>query len=109
MPRGNERGMDIARNIGLIEWLKSELLSSVSKIFTLLTNGIKGTQEALIDYIANIILVSYLLGKRLGIHYGEIDERIGEKIRLGILDEHDIEIEYGDLSALSEYLKQTRE
>ena len=47
MPRGNERGMDIARNIGLIEWLKSELLSSVSKIFTLLTNGIKGTQEAL--------------------------------------------------------------
>ena len=62
----------------------------------------------MIDYIANIILVSYLLGKRPGIHYGEITIEC-EKIRLGILDEHDIEIEYGDLSALSEYLKQTRE
>ena len=109
MPRGKERGIDIARNMRLIEWLKSEILSSVSKFFTLLTIGVKGTQDALIDCMANIILVSYLLGRRLGIHYGEIDKRIGEKIRLGILDEHDIETEYGDLSELSEYIKQTRE
>lgn len=109
MPKGREKGMNIAKNIGLIEWLKSELLSSVSDLFTLLTNGIKGTQEAIIDCLANIILVSYLLGRRLGIHYGEIDKRVGEKIRLGILDEHDVESEYGDLSALSEYFRQTRE
>lgn len=109
LPKGREKGMNIAKNIGLIEWLKSELLSSVSDLFTLLTNGIKGTQEAIIDCLANIILVSYLLGRRLGIHYGEIDKRMGEKIRLGILDEHDVESEYGDLSMLSEYFRQTRE
>ncbi len=109
MPKGSERGMDIAKNIGHIEWLKSELLSSVSRVFTLLTNGIKGTQDALIDCLANIILISYLLGRRLGIHYGVIDKRIGEKIRLGILEEHDIETEYGDLSMLSEHFRQIRE
>lgn len=109
LANGKEKGMNIAKNVGLIEWLKSELLASVSSLFKLLISGVKQTQEATLDCIANIILISYLLGRRLGVHYGEIDKRVWEKVRLGILDGHDVESEYGDLSMLSDHFRQTRE
>ena len=104
-----DKGIDIAKNIRLIEWLKSEMLTSMAELFRLLTNGIKGSQDILIDCLANIVIVSYLLGKRLGIHYAVIDERIGKKIRLGIIEGHEVEKNYGDLSELGDHIKQTRE
>lgn len=103
-----DKPFDIAKNIRLIEWLKSEILSSVAELFKLLTNGIRGSQEALADCLASIIIVSYLLGKRLGVQYFVIDQKIEGKIRLGIVEEHDVEKDYGDLSALSRYLKEDR-
>jgi hypothetical protein len=103
-----EKPFDIAKNIRLIEWLKSEILSSVAELFKLLTNGIRGSQEALADCLASIIIVSYLLGKRMGVQYSVIDKKIEGKIRLGIVEEHDVEKDYGDLSALSRYLKEDR-
>lgn len=109
MVRGKDRDLDITKNVRLVEWLKSELLTSVAELFRLLANGIKASEEALADCLANIVMVSYLLGKRLGIHFSLIDEKVEEKIRLGILEEHDVEKNYGDLSELNEHLKGSRE
>ena len=36
------------------------------------------------DTLANIIMITYLLSKRLGISFSEIDYKIKEKIRIGI-------------------------
>jgi len=88
---GKDRDLDITKNVRLVEWLKSEMLTSVADLFKLLTNGVKVSQEALADCLANIIIVSYLLGKRLGVHFAVIDEKVEDKIRLGILEEHDVE------------------
>lgn len=68
-----EKEFDIAKNVRLIDWLKSELLTSVADLFKLLSSGIKGSQEAIADCIASIILAAYLLGKRLGIQFEQID------------------------------------
>jgi len=105
MTFGNN-GIDITKNVKIIEWLKSELLSSVASLFDLLIKGLKGSQEAIIDTLANIILVTYVLGKRLGIDYNTLDVRVEDKIRLGILEEHKVESWFGDLSGLKKHINR---
>ena len=104
-----EKEFDIAKNVRLVEWLKSELLTSVAELFKLLSSGIKGSHEALTDCIASIIVACYLLGKRLGIQFDSIDRKVEGKIRLGIIEEHDVEKDFGDLSELSRHMKESRD
>lgn len=108
MTTGERNDLDITKNIKIIEWLKSELLTTVASLFELLIKGTKAGQEALIDVLANIILVTYILGKRLGINFSTIDMKIEDKIRLGILEEHRVEEWYGDLSNLKQYFSRNR-
>jgi hypothetical protein len=98
-------GLDIAKNIRLVEWLKSEILTSVAELYQLLAAGARVSQDALADCLASIITAAYLLGKRLGIPFAAIDSKIESKIRLGIIEEHDVEKHYGDLTALSEHYR----
>lgn len=102
------KNVDITKNIKVIEWLKSEILSAVAALFELLVKGVNNSQEAILDVIANIILVTYLLGRRLGFTFEKIDQKLESKARLGIVEEHKIEKWYGDLSKLLEYLKRNR-
>ena len=74
---------DIARNIKTIEWLKTELIA---------------------DSLANIVVGCYLLGKRLGLPYGALDEKIGEKVKANLEQGHEIEAWYGDFTLLKRYL-----
>jgi len=109
MAKDKNAELDIAKNIRLVEWLKSEILTSVAEVYRLLANGIKGSQEALADCLSSIIVAVYLLGRRLGISYDTIGRRIESKIRLGIVEEHDVEKYYGDLTSLGEYCKTGKE
>ncbi len=101
--------MDITKNIKLIEWLKSELLSGIAALYRLLFKVNRGSQEAITDAIANIVLVSYLLARRLGITFAAVDLKIRDKIKLGITEQHEVEKWYRDLSQLSEYMNRNRE
>lgn len=101
--------IDITRNIKIIEWLKSELLTDVANLFKALLNGVQdGVSEALADTLANIILICYLLGRRFGINYRAIEKKIDNKIRLGLVENHDVEKYYGDLSELAKHLNSSR-
>ena len=103
-----DQEFDIAKNIRLIEWLKCELLALVAELFKLLTNGIRGTQDALADCLAGIIVACYLLGRRLGVQFSAIDRKVEGKVHLGIVEEHDVERNFGDLTELSRYIKESR-
>ena len=93
---------DIAQKAHLINVIKSQLLSEVSGVFkaSLLTDG----KDELLDTIANSILLSYVLARRCGITYEEIDAKMADKVRLGILEEHKLEKNYQDLSALKNHI-----
>lgn len=97
--------VDIGRNIKMIEFLKCELLNSVSAVFETLLQGSKDGQQMLIEGLANIILATYTLGKRLGIDYETVDRKVQEKTRLHILEDHHLEKWYGDLSSLHKHIK----
>jgi hypothetical protein len=104
-----EKEIDITRNIKLIEWLKSELLTDISNLFRTLVNGVREeVHDSVSDTLSNIILISYLLGKRLGISYNAIELKIRSKVKLGLVENHDVERYYGDLSELSRHLDSSR-
>lgn len=104
-----DKDIDITRNIRIIEWLKSELLTDIANLFKVLVNGVKEEiHENLSETLSNIILISYLLGRRLGISYNAIEMKIQNKIKLGLIENHDVEKYYGDLSELSKHLNCSR-
>lgn len=83
-----DRNSDVTKNVKIIEWMKKELILSVGDVFDLIFKGVKPLDEALQDTLANIIMITYLLAKRLGISFSEIDYKIKEKIRIGIDQNH---------------------
>ncbi len=104
----SEDNLDVTRNMRLVEWLKCEMLTGVASFYQLMQRGSRSSQEALADVIANIILVAYLLARRLGMTYATVDLRIQSKIKLGITEEHEVEKWYKDLSELAGYMNRTR-
>ncbi|HHV95862.1 MAG TPA: hypothetical protein GXX37_05230 [Clostridiaceae bacterium] len=104
-----DKDIDITRNIKIIEKLKSELLTDVANLFRVLVNGVKEElHDAIADALSNIILICYLLGRRLGVSYNSIELKIDSKIRLGLVENDDIEKYYGDLSELAKHLNSNR-
>ncbi len=99
-----DKSSDITKNVKIMEWMKTELILSVGDLFNLIFKGVKPLDEALQDTLANIIMITYLLGKRLGISFNEIDYKIKEKIKLGIDENHSVENWYGDLSNLRKHM-----
>ncbi len=99
-----EKSSDITKNVKIIEWIKNEILISISDLFNLLFKGVKPIDNGLRNAIANIIMLSYLLGKRLGISFDEIDYEIKQKSKEGIKEEHSLETWFGDLSKLQQHM-----
>ena len=100
-----DRNSDVTKNVKIIEWMKKELILSVGDVFDLIFKGVKPLDEALQDTLANIIMITYLLAKRLGISFSEIDYNIKEKIRIGIDQNHSVESWYGDFSNLKKHME----
>ncbi len=94
------QGVDIARNIRVIEWLKTELLGAVVALFK---GMIKNSEEAIEDALASMVITVYVLARRVGINFVQLDIRIESKIRNAIQDKYEVEDWYGDLTALLKY------
>jgi hypothetical protein len=95
-------GMDITRNLRLIESLKSDLLLAVSNLYNeMASENCEDIRDVALDTLSDTIIISYLLSRRLGLDYPAMEKQISSKIRLGILQEHESEKYFGDLSALS--------
>jgi hypothetical protein len=64
--------------------------------------------ESIAEVLSGIIFSSYILGKRLGISYTSIEKEIAGKMKLGLIENIDVEKYYGDLSELSKHLESSR-
>ncbi len=98
-PGGSET--DIARNIKVVEWLKADLVTSLSVLFK---SMLKGSEERLLDALSGIIITCYVLGRRLGFSFSRIDTAVEAKLRQGVEESHEVEKWYGDLTMLLAYL-----
>lgn len=94
--------IDIARNIKTIEWLKTELLTSVADLF----RGMREAQEdVVLDRLASVTTAAYALGRRLGVEYDRMDELVRQKARANIERAQEFEEWYGDFSALGRHFE----
>ncbi|HPF20996.1 MAG TPA: MazG-like family protein [Syntrophomonas sp.] len=99
--RSKIKAMNGESNLRIIEWLKAELIESTSVLFkSLLRSG----GEATADALSTIVIICYVLGRRVGINYQSIDMNIMHKINTTVNEASEIEQMYGDLTELKKYL-----
>ena len=58
----DKNNMDVIKNLRTIEWLKSEILTSIANLYEVLAKGEENTKEDMEDLISNIILYPIYLG-----------------------------------------------
>ncbi|MBQ7574838.1 MAG: hypothetical protein IJT23_11390 [Clostridia bacterium] len=97
--------MAISTNMRAIDTIKSEILSEVANLYRNLAacdeiDGFDGVREGL----ATIIAMDYLLAKRLGIGFSAIDGCINELLNIAIDNNHELELEFSDMSELKKYI-----
>jgi hypothetical protein len=99
------KNLDIAQNLKIVEWLKAELIDSVADLFkSLLKTGSDATSDAL----ATIIIVTYLLGRRVGISFQSIDIKLRDKLNISIREAPETDQWNSDLADLLNYLEKKK-
>ncbi|WP_127530013.1 MazG-like family protein [Paenibacillus kobensis] len=89
--RGADREFDVARRVQTIEWLKTEIVDHVSRLFKSL---LEGSDPKIADSLAGLAASSYMLGQRLGVSYRQLDQAMIEKLRQLARDGHALEDAY---------------
>lgn len=97
------KDLDVAKRAKVIEWLKTEVVDHVSRLFKALWEG---STARVSDSIASLIMSSYILGRRLGVSYREIDELLIDKLKKHKQEGHQLEDWYQDISTLEEHLRK---
>ncbi|SEP40262.1 MazG-like family protein [Propionispora vibrioides] len=96
---------EILRKMRFIEWLKAEIIANVGYLYQAMA---KNSEQAIKEGLASLIILCYILARRLGISFGELDEIIMGKIGDNIRQEHEAERLFGDFTACQRYLQQRR-
>jgi hypothetical protein len=97
-----KREIDMINNLKTVEWLKADLVETVG---ALLKSLLKAGNEATTDALATLIIIAYILGRRLGISFQVIEMRMKLKLNNSINDTHEVEQWYDDLTNLQKYME----
>lgn len=97
-----KKELEVAENLKVVEWLKADLVDTVA---ALMKSLMKAGTDATVDALANLIIIAYVLGRRVGISYQVIEMRIKHKLNSSINDTPETERFYGDLTQLQKYLE----
>jgi hypothetical protein len=98
-----DRGVQFAKSVKIIDWLKTEMLGQVANLF----KGIyHANQHIIIDSLSSLVASVYVLARRMGFSFRELDQTVVQKLKEHIKDGHQLEEWYGDLSKLEEYLNK---
>ncbi|RAL23393.1 MazG-like family protein [Thermoflavimicrobium daqui] len=98
-----EKGMQFAKNIKVIDWLKTDMLNQIANLFKGLYYA---NRHILIDSLSSLIVSTYILARRMGLSFRELDQAIIDKLREHKNEGHQLEQWYGDLSSLEEYMNK---
>ncbi|PTX62429.1 MazG-like nucleotide pyrophosphohydrolase family protein [Melghirimyces profundicolus] len=98
-----ERSVHIAKSMKVIEWLKTEILDQIANLYKGLHNS---NQSLIADSLASLVVATYVLARRVGISFREVDQAVTRKLREAAKERHQLEDWYGDLSQLEEYINK---
>lgn len=100
-----DKEVDIAGTLRVIEKLKSQMLMDVAHLFEELSEPNRNSDIERGDLLADIVILSYLLSKKLGISYQQIDRRIINKTRLGLVESDQNDRWHKDLAGLLQHFE----
>lgn len=81
-----EDKMDITKNIKLIEMLKSQLLTCVADLYSNMTQNSTDSDDRY-EILADLIILSFVLGNRLGVGAEALEHKIVKKLKLSALED----------------------
>jgi hypothetical protein len=95
--------VNVASNAKMIEVLKAEFIGEAADVMrAALATGGRGE---LLDTLGGAVLLAYVLARRCGISFDELDADIVGKAETGINEGHKLESTYGDLSLLKKHFE----
>lgn len=94
---------NVASNAKMIEVLKAEFICESADVIRASLSP--GGREELIDALGGAVLLAYVLARRCGISFCELDEDVISKADTGITGAHMLETGYGDLSQLKKHFE----
>ena len=98
--------INIAANVRAIDTVKSELLSELSRLYRTLAEYDEGPlYDEVLDELATINAMCYILSKRLGMSFESVDDRMLELLSAAAENGHEIEVEFSDMSSLAGYIR----
>lgn len=106
----SKENFDIIGNMNSIDGYKTYLIGFVADLFATMnkSKGNTAYNDEIIDEIADIIICSYLIGKRIGINYDKIDKRVMDKLKVGLLEDKGADRFGQDYSSLISYIREGR-
>ncbi len=89
-----------------IEYLKADLVQSVGELFKAL---IKPDTEEIADRLANIVIISCVLGRRSGVSFQATNQALADKIDNTLQNVASDQNWYQDLVELRQYLEERKD
>ncbi len=89
----------------LIEGLKADLISTIGVLYKAMAEN---SELAIKEALAKLIIYSYILGKRLGISFVDMDQTVEHKLEDYSKNNDALENRFGDFSKLKRFLEQKR-
>mgnify|MGYP001225700921 CR=1 FL=1 len=100
-----EKQVFIAKQRKVVDELKTEMVERLAAVF-------RGVHEADGDVVAEqmaaMLLLQYVLARRLGIPFHRLEENMLQQIRIHKQMGHPLEADFGDWSVLEEYMMSKR-
>jgi hypothetical protein len=97
------QSVNVASNAKMIEVLKAEFIAESADV--LRASLSPGGRGELKDALGGAVLLAYVLARRCGISFNELDEDVVSKADSGIADGHTLESGYGDLSMIKKHFE----
>ena len=92
---------DIAKNIKLIEMLKAQMLAAIAELYNSLACNESDIKKQG-DILADLIIITYMLGEKIGVSFNSVDLKAIKKLKIGTLNEE--EALYKDAVKLLKYM-----
>lgn len=99
------RESDMIRTLRFIEGLKAALIAHIAALYRAMAEN---SDIAMKKALAQLVMHAYVLGRRIGIDYEELDETVKDELKNRDKSDDDIEDRFGDFSRLAYYFSQKR-
>ena len=96
---------NIMGNIKAIEELKAQFICMTGELFTILAKGAGATKGVVVECIASLIIVLYVLAEKLGYKAMEVDDSVKKILKMAIIEDDVLEKEGKSLSKLLRHFK----